>query len=95
MKGATAAKAVKTGRNDARAITQAMRVGWFTAVHVKTTESQELRPLLTNRKMLLTSRIALENEICGTFKAFGLKIGRMTPITVRYQRLSDRLAELR
>src|SRR5271165_3100669 len=62
MKGATAAMAVKTDRNDARAIAQAMRVGWFTAVHVKTTESQELRLLLTNRKMLLTSRIAFENE---------------------------------
>jgi transposase len=39
-------------------------------------ESQELRLLLTNRKMLLTSRIALGNEIRGTLKAFGLKIGR-------------------
>jgi hypothetical protein len=34
MKGATAAMAVKTDRNDARAIAQAIRVGWFTAVHV-------------------------------------------------------------
>ena len=46
MKGATAAMAVKTDRNDARAIPQAMRVGWFTAVHLKTAESQELRFLL-------------------------------------------------
>ena len=52
MKGATAVMAVKTDRNDARAIAQAMRVGWFTAVHVKTAESQELRLLLTNRKTL-------------------------------------------
>src|SRR4051794_14664715 len=43
MKGATAVMAVKTDRNDARAIAQAMRVGWFTAVHVKTAES-ELSP---------------------------------------------------
>jgi hypothetical protein len=55
MKGATAAMAVKTDRNDAGAIAQAMRVGWFTAVHVKTAESQELRVLLTNRKMDFTS----------------------------------------
>jgi transposase len=47
MKGATAAMAVKTDRNDARAIAHAMRVGWFTAVHVKTAESQELRLLLS------------------------------------------------
>lgn len=68
----------ETDRNDARAIAQAIRVGWFTAVHVKTTESQELRLLLTNRKTLLTSLIALENEIRGTLKAFGLKIGQVS-----------------
>jgi len=45
VKGATAVMAVKTDRNDARAIAQAMRVGWFTTVHVKTAESQELRLL--------------------------------------------------
>jgi transposase len=78
MKGATAVMAVKTDRNDARAIAQAMRVGWFTAVHVKTVESQELRLLLTNRKTLQTSRVTLENEIRGTLKAFGLKVGRVS-----------------
>jgi transposase len=78
MKGATAAMAVKTDRNDARAIAQAMRVGWFTAVHVKTTASQELRLLLTNRKTLLTSRVALENETRGALKAFGLKVGKVS-----------------
>jgi transposase len=78
MKGATAVMAVKTDRNDARAIAQAMRVGWYTPVHVKTAESQELRLLLTNRKTLQTSRVALENEIRGTLKAFGLKVGRVS-----------------
>jgi transposase len=81
MKGATAAMAMKTDRNDARAIAQAMRVGWFTTVHVKTAESQELRLLLTNRKTLLTSRVTLENEIRGTLKAFGLKVGRVSVAT--------------
>ena len=76
MKAATALMAVKTDRNDARAIAQAMRVGWFTAVHVKTAESQEL--LLTNRKTLQTGRVALENEIRGTLKAFGPKVGRVS-----------------
>ena len=75
MKGATAAMAVKTDRNDARAIAQAMRVGWFTAVHVKTTASQELRLLLSNRRTLLEKRVAIDNEIRGTLKAFGFKIG--------------------
>ena len=75
MKGATAAMAVKTDRNDARAIAHAMRVGWFTAVHVKTAESQELRLLLSNRRTLLEKRVAIDNEIRGTLKAFGLKLG--------------------
>jgi transposase len=75
MKGATAAMAVKTDRNDARAIAHAMRVGWFTTVHVKTAESQELRLLLSNRRTLLRKRVAIDNEIRGTLKAFGFKIG--------------------
>ncbi len=78
MKGATAAMAVKTGRNDARAIAHAMRVGWFTAVHVKMVESQELRLLLNNRRTLLEKRVAIDNEIRGTLKAFGLKLGAVT-----------------
>jgi transposase len=78
MKGATAVMAVKTDRNDARAIAQAMRVGWFTAVHVKTAESRELRLLLANRKTLQTSRVRRENEIRGTLKALGLKVGHVS-----------------
>ncbi len=77
----TAQQINKTDRNDARAIAQAMRVGWFTVVHVKTTESQELRLLLTNRKTLLRSRLAIENEIRGTLKAFGLKVGHASVTT--------------
>src|SRR5882762_6700999 len=78
MKGATAAMAVKTDRNDARAIAHAMRVGWFTVVHVKTAESQELRLPLNNRRTLLEKRVAIDNEIRGTLKAFGLKLGAVT-----------------
>src|SRR5712691_12378847 len=53
MKGATAAMAVKTDRNDARAIAHAMRAGWFTVVHVKTAESQELRLLLVEDQQVV------------------------------------------
>ena len=78
MKGATNAMAVKTDRNDARAIAHAMRVGWFTMVHVKSAESQELRLLLNNRRTLQEKRVAIDNEIRGTLKAFGVKIGVVT-----------------
>jgi hypothetical protein len=43
---------VKTDRNDARAVAQVMRVGWYSIVHIKSEVSQELRTLLTNRKTL-------------------------------------------
>jgi transposase len=66
MKGATAAMAVKTDRNNPRAIAHAMRVGWFTTVHVKTAESQELRLLLNNRRTLSEERVAIDNELRGT-----------------------------
>jgi transposase len=52
-----------------------MRVGWFTIVHVKSAESQELRLLLSNRRTLLEKRAAIDNEIRGTLKAFGIKVG--------------------
>lgn len=79
MKGAVAAMAVKTDRNDARAIAQAIRVGWYTVVHVKTAESQTLRLLLTNRRTLSAAQLTLDNEVRGTLKAFGLKVGAVTP----------------
>src|SRR5262245_20939299 len=54
LRGLTKTMPVKTDRNDARAIAQVIRVGWYSAVHVKSEASQELRMLLTNRKTLLT-----------------------------------------
>ncbi len=43
---------VKTDCNDAHAIAQVVRTGWFRAVHVQSSLSQELRALLTARKLL-------------------------------------------
>lgn len=78
MRGATLLMAVKTDRIDARAIAQAMRVGWYTAVHVKSDTSQELRVLLRNRKTVVEQRVTLDNEIRGTLKAFGIKLGKVS-----------------
>ena len=78
MRSATMLMAVKTDRVDARVIAQAMRVGWFTPVHVKSSGSQELRLLLRNRKTVLEQRVALDNEIRGSLKAFGIKLGRVS-----------------
>jgi transposase len=42
---------VKTDRKDARGIAQLMRLGWFRPVHCKSLPAQEMRALLTARKL--------------------------------------------
>ena len=71
----------KTDRNDARGIAHMMRMRWFRAVHAKSDDAQELRVLLVHRKTLIEKLVAIDNEIRGTLKAFGLKIGRTTRLT--------------
>src|SRR5438477_1924540 len=65
----------KTDRNDARGIAQMMRVGLYRPVHVKTLRSQKLRMLLTHRQLLQSKAIAIENDLRGTLRNFGLKVG--------------------
>ncbi|MDE2494393.1 MAG: IS110 family transposase [Alphaproteobacteria bacterium] len=65
----------KTDRNDARGIAQMMRVNLFRPVHVKTLRSQKRRALLTARKLLQEKAIAIENDIRGLLRNFGLKVG--------------------
>src|SRR5580704_15037430 len=65
----------KTDRNDARGIAQMMRVNLFRPVHVKTLMSQKRRALLTARKLLQEKAIAIENDIRGLLRNFGLKVG--------------------
>ncbi len=68
---------VKTDRNDARAIAQVVRTGWFRAVHVKSALSQELRALLTARKLLVAKLRDLDSGIRGLLRGFGLKVGQV------------------
>src|ERR1700752_4620560 len=65
----------KKDRNDARGIAQMMRVGLYRPVHVKTLRSQKLRMLLTHRKLLQSKAIAVDNDLRGTLRNFGLKVG--------------------
>jgi transposase len=81
MKSALSAMRQKTDRNDARGIAHMMRMGWFRAVHAKSDDAQELRVLLVHRKTLIEKLVAIDNEIRGTLKAFGLKIGQTTRLT--------------
>ena len=75
MQAVLKAQINKTDRNDARGIAQMMRVGLYRPVHVKTLRSQKLRMLLTHRKLLQSKAIAIENDLRGTLRNFGLKVG--------------------
>jgi len=81
----------KTDRNDARGSAQMMRVGLYRPVHVKTLRSQKLRMLLTHRQLLLSKAIALENELRGTLRNFGLKVGMVGK--VRFEARIRKLVE--
>ena len=78
MKAAMTAMANKNDRNDARSIAQVIRSGWFKTVHVKSTESQELRTLLTTRGFLVNKIRDHENEVRGALRPHGLKVGQVS-----------------
>src|SRR3954465_6023614 len=72
---------VKTDRKDARGIAQLMRLGWFRPVHCKSLPAQEVRALLTTRKLLQAKRHDVEMSLRGVLRGFGLKVGPTTPKT--------------
>jgi transposase len=77
LRAATKTMPVKTDRNDARAIAQVVRTGWFRAVHVKSVLSQEARGLLGARKLLVGKVRDLDNAIRALLRGFGLKVGKI------------------
>jgi transposase len=91
MQAVLKAQINKTDRNDARGIAQMMRVGLYRPVHVKTLRSQKLRMLLTHRKLLQSKAIAIENDLRGTLRNFGLKVGMAG--TVRFEARIKELVE--
>jgi transposase len=68
-----------------------MRAGLYRAVHVKTLRSQKLRMLLTHRELLQSKAIAIENDLRGTLRNFGLKVGMVG--TVKFEARSKELVE--
>jgi len=78
VKAALKAMTVKTDRNDARGMAQLMRMGWFRAVHVKAPMVQEIRALLTARKLLVAKLRDVESSLRGILRGFGLKVGAIS-----------------
>src|ERR671910_164270 len=81
LRAAFKAMPVKTDRTDARGIAQLMRLGWFRPVPCKSLPAQEVRALLTTRKLLQAKRHDLEMSLRGVLRGFGLKVGPTTPKT--------------
>ena len=69
---------VKSDRNDARKIAQLIRLGWFRPVHCKSITAQEIRAMLTARKLVQSKLQDLENSLRGILRGFGLKVGKTT-----------------
>lgn len=69
------ARVNKSDRHDARGIAQMMRVDLFRPVHVKTPASQSRRALLSARRICQEKALAIENDIRGLLRNFGLKVG--------------------
>ncbi len=75
VKAALSAMSVKTDRHDARGIAQLLRSGWYRPVHAKSVSAQEVRALLTARKLIQTKLLDVESGMRGVLRGFGLKVG--------------------
>ena len=89
VRAAFKAMPVKSDRNDARGIAQLMRLGWFRPVHCKSLAAQEVRAILTARKLVQAKLHDVEMSLRGTLRGFGLKVGATTP-----KRFAGRIEEL-
>ncbi len=78
VKAALSAMTVKTDRRDARGIAQLLRLGWYRPVHAKSASAQEVRSLLTARKLIQGKLLDIEGGIRGVLRGFGLKVGAIS-----------------
>jgi transposase len=68
----------KTDRNDARALAQIMRTGWFRHVHVKSRQCRLWRSLLVARRTILNEMRTIENVVRAILREAGVKLGTPT-----------------
>jgi transposase len=80
---------VKTDRKDAHGIAELMQLGWFRPVHCKSIEAQEMRAMLTARKLVQKALHEVEMSLRGVLRGFGLKVGKVAP-----SRFEARIREL-
>jgi transposase len=64
-------------------------MGWFRPVHCKSMAAQEVRAMLTARKLVQSKLLDVENSLRGILRGFGLKVGKTTRT-----RFANRIEEL-
>ena len=64
----------KTDRNDARALAQIMRTGWYRQVHVKSRQCRLWRSLLVARRTVLNEMRSIENVVRAILREGGIKL---------------------
>ena len=65
----------KTDKNDARGLAELLRMGWYKEVRVKALDTHCRKALIGSRALLVRMRVDIQNQIRGTLKLFGIKIG--------------------
>jgi transposase len=65
----------KTDRNDARALAQIMRTGWYRQVHVKSRQCRLWRSLLVARRTVLNEMRSIGNVVRAVLRESGIKLG--------------------
>src|SRR4051812_17395772 len=65
----------KTDRNDARALAQIMRTGWYRQVHVKSRQCRLWRSFLVARRTVLNEMRSIENVVRAVLREGGVKLG--------------------
>lgn len=79
----------KTDRNDARALAQIMRTGWYRQAHMKSRQCRLWRSLLVARRTVLNEMRSIENVVRAMLREAGIKLG--TPSRTAF---ADRAREL-
>lgn len=87
-KGALSARINKSDVHDAEGLAQLARTGWFKRVHMKASATHIDRAALRIRAQLITTRIAMANQLRGLLKLFGLRLGQVTTPAKRTERLA-------
>jgi transposase len=80
---------VKTDRRDAQRIAELVRVGWYRPVHCKSVSAQEMRTILSARRLVDQKLRDVEMSLRGLLRGYGLKVGKTTPT-----RFADRIKTL-